>query len=287
MTFDARQLGRWTGEGTLVVTPEATIRYARATNDTSEPHLEGTIAPPMFAVVPALMNVATTAMRSVWLPDTAGEQVRSVHGEHDLTIHMPIRAGMTVHSRAAAVGLQRKSTGTLLITRTESRDEDDQLLNTMTFVNVLRSIETDESTGEHAPNLGPPQPIDTSQPFAIHAYRIDADQGLRYAEASGDYGDYHIDDAAARAAGFPGLIVHGLCTMAFAARAVVQACCSDDSRRLKRIGVRFTRPVVPDQEITTRIYRAGEAGERQIYGFEVDDASGEGVIRRGIAEVST
>jgi acyl dehydratase len=286
MTFDLQQLGRWTGERTMLVTPEATIRYARATNDTAEPHLDGTIAPPMFAVVPALMEVATTAMRSVWLPDGEVDQTRSVHGEHDLTIHAPIQPGITVRSRAAAVGLQPKSTGTLLLTKTETRDEHDRLLNTMTFVNVLRGIEAPEAIGEGAPDLGPAQPADTAQPLATLTYRIEADQGLRYAEASGDYGDYHIDEAAARAAGFPGLIVHGLCTMAFAARAVIEACCDGDSRRLKRFGVRFTRPLTPNQEIATRIYRAGGTDGRQVYSVEVDDAAGDGVIRRGIAEVS-
>jgi acyl dehydratase len=157
----------------------------------------------------------------------------------------------------------------------------------MTFVNFLRGIHIDENVGEPAPTLDlPPALRDDSRPSTTTTYHVDADQSFRYAEASGDLGTYHIDDTVAREAGFPGVIVHGLCTMAFAARAVVDSGCDGDSRRLRRLGVRFTRPLLPGQAIRVRIDEAGELDGRSYYAFEVDDESGEGVIRRGIAEVS-
>jgi acyl dehydratase len=174
----------------------------------------------------------------------------------------------------------------LLITKTETRDELDRVLNTMTFVNFLRDIHVDEGVGEEAPSLDPPVALDDPQPTVAITYPVDPDQSRRYAVASGDFGTYHIDEAAACSAGFPGVIVHGLCTMAFAARAVVEVCCDSDSRRLRRLGVRFTRPLLPGQDITIRVRRAGEQNGRALYSVEVDDATGEGVIRRGIAEVS-
>jgi acyl dehydratase len=155
----------------------------------------------------------------------------------------------------------------------------------MVFVNFLRDIHVEHAAGEDAPVLST-APADGAEPTAVLTYPVDPDQSFRYAEASGDHGTYHVDEGAARSAGLPGVIVHGLCTMAFAARAVVEACCDGDSRRLKRLGVRFTRPLLPDQSVTTRIYRDGESDGRIVYAVEVDDASGDGVIRRGIAEVS-
>jgi acyl dehydratase len=282
MPFELENLGRWTEERTFVVTPEATVAYAAATNDNSAPHLDGTIAPPMFAVVPALVDVATEAMRSVWISDVEGYDTRSLHGEHDLTIYTPIIPGMTLRSRAAAVGLERKASGTLLVTRTETHDDRERLLNTMTFVNFLRDIYVETSVGEPARDLGPAR-VDASQLLTAIVYEVDQDQSFRYADASGDYGTYHIDPDAARSSGLPDVIVHGLCTMAFVARAIVEACCAGDSRQLRRLGVRFTRPLLPGQEMTIRIYRHGTA----TYAVEADDASGGGVIRRGIAEVNS
>ena len=283
MSFLTDNLGRWTDEREYVVTAEATIAYAEATNDEVEAHRDGALAPPMFAVVPALMDVATTAMRSVWRSEVEGYDMRSMHGEHDLVIHEPIVPGQTLRSRAAAVGLVPKSSGTLLITKTETRSGS-TLLNTMTFVNFLRGIEVDASVGEDAPTLG--SPASDSEPVGSVRYHVDADQSYRYAKASGDYGTYHVDAAAAREAGFPGVIVHGLCTMAFAARSVVDVCCGGDSTRLRRLGVRFTSPLLPDQDITTRVYHAENGGGTRGYAFEVDDAAGGAVIRRGLVEVS-
>jgi acyl dehydratase len=285
MDFDLDKLGCWTQDRTYVVTPEATIAYAAATNDAVPEHLSGAIAPPMFAVVPALMEVATTAMSSVWVSRTVDYDTRSLHGEQSLTIHEPIIPGMTLRSRAAPVGLQPKATGTLLLTRTETRDERDHLLNTMTFVNFLRGIHIEEGVGDDAPNLEPPSASNGSQSLTTLTYRVDPDQSFRYAAASGDLGTYHLDAATARSAGFPGVIVHGLCTMAFAARAVVETACALDSSRLKHLGVRFTRPLLPGQDLTIRVRSAGERDGRSLFVIEVDDETGEGVIRRGIAEV--
>lgn len=289
MDFDLGQLGRWTDDRLFVVTPDATIAYAAATNDALPAHMSGEIAPPMFAVVPALMGVATDAMDSIWVSKLAGDyDTRSLHGEQSLFVHEPIVPGMTLRSRAAPVGLERKSTGTLMMTRTETRDEQDRVLNTMTFVNFLRGIQIEEDVGEPAPSLDLPAPLrDDSRPSATMTYQIDADQSFRYADASGDMGTYHIDDTVAREAGFPGVIVHGLCTMAFAARAIVESSCDGDSRRLRRLGVRFTRPLLPGQAIRIRIGSAGDLDGRSFSTFEVDDEAGEGVIRRGIAEVSS
>ncbi len=78
-------------------------------------------------------------------------------------------------------------------------------------------------------------------------YRFDDDQTFRYAEASGDPVRIHLDDAAARAVGLPGIIIHGLCTMAFCGRAVIESVGGGDPTRLARLAVKFSRPVLPGQ----------------------------------------
>ena len=69
--------------------------------------------------------------------------------------------------------------------------------------------------------------------------RWPADQAERYAEASGDHNPIHLDEEAARAVGLPGRILHGLCTMALAGRAVEQVA----GREPTRLAVRFSAPV--------------------------------------------
>jgi acyl dehydratase len=45
---------------------------------------------------------------------------------------------------------------------------------------------------------------------------------VRYAAASGDHNPIHQDDDVARSVGLPGVIAHGMYTMALAARAVTE-----------------------------------------------------------------
>ncbi len=53
--------------------------------------------------------------------------------------------------------------------------------------------------------------------------------------------------------GLPGIIIHGLCTMAFTSVAAIEHACPDDPTRLKRLAVRFAKTIQPGQTITTRI----------------------------------
>jgi acyl dehydratase len=90
----------------------------------------------------------------------------------------------------------------------------------------------------------------------------------------------HLDDDAAKAAGLPGIIAHGLCTQAFTSWAVLTSVGDCDTTRLRRHAVRFARPVLPGQDITTTIWRAAPGR----YAFEtiVGDTV---VVRDGLAEI--
>ena len=70
-----------------------------------------------------------------------------------------------------------------------------------------------------------------------------------YAGASGDHNDVHVDIDAAKAAGLPDVIGHGMLTMAYLARAVTAVA---PQRRLRRWGVRFAAPTHIGDILTCR-----------------------------------
>ncbi|HTY54432.1 MAG TPA: MaoC/PaaZ C-terminal domain-containing protein, partial [Candidatus Binataceae bacterium] len=113
-----------------------------------------------------------------------------------------------------------------------------------------------------------------------------ADQTFRYAEASGDLNPIHVDENVARMAGLPGIIVHGLCTMAFTSKVIIDNLCGGDPARLKRLRVRFARPVFPGQTITTKVWQDGATDGRRVYAYETYNPEGRAVIRDGVAEVA-
>lgn len=80
----------------------------------------------------------------------------------------------------------------------------------------------------------------------------------RYAEASGDTNPIHLDDEIARAVGLPGVIAHGMFTMALAARAVGDWF---PGAEVVSLGCKFTNPVPVPPEGAVAIEVAGEAKE--------------------------
>jgi acyl dehydratase len=81
---------------------------------------------------------------------------------------------------------------------------------------------------------------------------------VRYAGASGDHNPIHQDDEVARSVGLPGVIAHGMYTMALAARAVGEWF---PAAEVVSLGCKFTNPVVVPAEGGVDVEVAGEAKE--------------------------
>jgi acyl dehydratase len=83
-------------------------------------------------------------------------------------------------------------------------------------------------------------------------FRITRADLVRYAGASGDFNPIHWSDRIATGVGLPGVIAHGMFTMALVSRAVTEW--AGDPAAVIEFGVRFTRPVaVPDTDEGTEV----------------------------------
>jgi acyl dehydratase len=79
---------------------------------------------------------------------------------------------------------------------------------------------------------------------------------VAYAEASGDHNPIHQDEDVARSVGLPGVIAHGMYTMALAARAVAEWF---PDHQLVSLGCKFTNPVLVPADGGVDINVSGEA----------------------------
>jgi acyl dehydratase len=95
-----------------------------------------------------------------------------------------------------------------------------------------------------------------------------------------------MDDKTAQAAGHPSIILHGLCTMAFAGRAVVNGFLGGDPERLKRFKARFSMVVLPGMELTTRGWIEEERDGEIVLGLETINQDGKTVLANAMAVVS-
>lgn len=73
----------------------------------------------------------------------------------------------------------------------------------------------------------------------------------RYAAVSGDSSPVHLDEAAARAVGLPGVILHGLYLFGVAARAAVGD--DQDPRQVQTITAQFRAPGLPGHEVAVEV----------------------------------
>jgi acyl dehydratase len=90
--------------------------------------------------------------------------------------------------------------------------------------------------------------------------RISRADLVRYAGASGDFNPIHWSDRMADAVGLPGVIAHGMLTMALAGRLVTRWAGSPAA--VRSYGVRFTRPVVvPDDDKGALVELSGKIVE--------------------------
>ena len=81
---------------------------------------------------------------------------------------------------------------------------------------------------------------------------------VAYAEASGDHNPIHQDESVATSVGLPGVIAHGMYTMALSARAVESWF---PGAEVVSMGCKFTNPVVVPADGGVDVEVSGEAKE--------------------------
>jgi acyl dehydratase len=109
-----------------------------------------------------------------------------------------------------------------------------------------------------------------------------------YADAGGDQNPLHQDEASARAAGFPGIIAHGMFTMGHLAACVSRW--AGGPERIRRLTAQFRAPVYMGEEIVAGGRVKGVDVERGVARVECwvsveRDGQTEWPIMRGEAEV--
>lgn len=88
-------------------------------------------------------------------------------------------------------------------------------------------------------------------------YQTREDQTLTY-RLSGDRNPLHSDPSFAKMGGFDRPILHGLCTYGFTGRALLHTICGSDPARFKSMEGRFSRPVMPGDDLVISMWVDGD-----------------------------
>ena len=96
----------------------------------------------------------------------------------------------------------------------------------------------------------------TGDELPEQTYTVTRADLVRYAGASGDFNPIHWSDRVATSVGLPGVIAHGMFTMALAARALDTW--AGGPGRVAELGCKFTKPVVvPDDDTGVEVVVRG------------------------------
>jgi acyl dehydratase len=226
----------------------------------------------VMATVPLGGRVVLSDERVIGEP---GRLSRLLHIEEEICWQRPLRIGDRLRVRPFHVASEEAPSGEIIVISTEVRDGEGVLVAETRSRALVRERRPRGLLREIAQSRG-----NLASDFSV-SWTVAKDQSERYAEAADDRSSIHIDDAAARAAGFSARVLHGLCTMAFAQRAIVDAALHGDPRGLRRLRVCFTKPVYMGDCLTL----AGARRDR-VVAFEVRNQRGRLVIRDGLAEVA-
>lgn len=250
------------------------LAYGAATNDLNPLYEAGTAVPPVF-VVAATWDVLVGLVGELVDPAL---HARLIHASQDLHFHRPLEVGESLSTVGTPHGLRRTKSGSTFSLRITSSDTTGEVVVDQYATLFLRRVRGTDEHGDEPPGHGfAPNPGDPPQ--ATWTGPIDADQTSRYRAASGDENPIHTDHDAARAAGLPGIVVHGLCTMAMCARAVTEVHGGGDPRRLARLAVSFSWPVFPDSDLVVETFPGSGPGDVRFHAR----SAGKTVIRDGLA----
>jgi acyl dehydratase len=269
MSLEVGWVGRSAEERVTAVDGDRARAYAEATNDAVRAYDDGRLTPPTYGYV-----VAHEAYRPLLDAVVPSElRVRSVHGEHDMWFHRPLVPGQEVVSRTSVRGIRVGGSGTRITLEVTTVDAGDRLPLLQQYALIfVRGLIGGEDAGEEGPDHAFPEGA-RAHPVGRRVAAVDDDQATRYAAVTGDRSPIHLDADAARSLGLPGVILHGMCTVALTGQAIVATVGGGDPGRLTRLAVRFAHPVLPGGELVTEMYDAGGAPDGT-HAFAFEASSG-------------
>lgn len=277
MPADVLRIGDRQGPFDLVLDTDMAAAFARATLDDNPRYFDGSALPPTVIATQAYAAQLPSIFELVPAPVFAASH-GGVHGRHDLLLHRPIVPGERLHTMVELHSVKPSKDNLRVTLLHQTHDAGEHLVVEQWWTTVLLGTTAGE-IGPDPPDHGTAR-VDRHAPIAEEVVRVDMGMARRYAELSGDFSEHHFDVAAARRSGFDGPFVHGLCTMALCARAVVRTACADEPARLRRFAVRFASPAFLDLDLTVRVYALGP--DR----FAFEATSGDALaVRNGFAEV--
>ncbi|WP_433713392.1 MaoC/PaaZ C-terminal domain-containing protein [Nocardia sp. CA-084685] len=229
--------------------------YRRAVGQ--EPRQTGVL--PTFAMTaPGAFGVASPDFYLPGPPEIRFPGIRLnlatlLHLEQELVVPTPLPRTGFARCRGEVVGIEEHGTAAVLVQRTTMIAADGTTL--MSGISRIHArgeggngTDNRRTAAATTPTRGPDAETRTPTSTAQAVWYQACIRGGSL------HDNVHTDAAFARAAGFPGPILQGVCTYGMVCAALVDAVADSDAGRVRRYAARFRGVVFPGESLRTRIW---------------------------------
>jgi len=270
-----------------------TMNYAAATGDNNPVYFDdtkpgGVIAPPMYAVAftwPVVTGQRVQIPAEARRPKESG--LRGVHATQHMLFHRLIKPGQQIKTEIKMVSIRQTRAGVHLINRITAVDNRGNKVFTEYTGSMLRGVTCTDDGGNVEELPINPDFDEASRniwtisiPVARHAAHV-------YDGCTDIINPIHTSEGVAAAVDLPDIILQGTCTLALAARELVNQEADKDPGRLKELACQFSKMVIPGTTIQIQLThrKLTEDGSKKL-GFQVINSQGEIAVSKGYAKIN-
>jgi acyl dehydratase len=241
---------------------------------------EGLIAPPMLAVA-LTWPIASNIGDYLDLKDFPGEILMTqVHYTERLDFHRLVRPGDRLIINGTIAGILPHRAGTHCYIRYEAFDRENRPVFTELMGAIFRGV-TCRGEGVALDLPEDPQGDWSAGPVWSQEIQVDPILPYVYDGCTDIVYALHTSPAFAVDVGLPGIILQGTCTLALAARELVNREAGGDPERLKILSCRFSGMVRPGTTISLEL----KSRAKEALFFEVMNQEGEKAVSKGYARI--
>nr|CAD7440403.1 unnamed protein product [Timema bartmani] len=235
---------------------------------------------PTFLIIPAITTLLGANIIGDVFPGKDIDLTKMLHGEQYLEVIRPLETSGELVSKARVVDVLDKGSGAAILVDVDTFDENGNRVayNQVTTFAIGMGGFGGKRTSDKAVDIANPP---ARAPDATVTEKTSLNQAAVY-RLSGDWNPLHIDQDMATLGGYRRPILHGLCTLGFSARHILQRFANNDPSKFKAIKVkfyfkryplfpikgnriamigttiaRFPKPVLPGQTLQTNMWHEG------------------------------